>query len=44
MELNQSNTILYINEQNYKFKKFFRPKKEGIYTVKLEIKKETESW
>ena len=37
-ELNESNTELYINEKKMKYKKFFRPEKEGIYLIKLKIK------
>ena len=34
-EMNEENTELYINSHNNKFKKFFIPEKEGIYTIKL---------
>ena len=34
-ELNESNTELYINNSKYKYKKFFKPEKEGIYVIKL---------
>ena len=34
-ELNESNTELYINDKKYKFKKFFKPDKEGIYKIRL---------
>ena len=37
-ELNASNTILYINNKQYKFKKSFIPKKEGEYKIKLIFK------
>ena len=38
-ELNKSNTDLYINKYHNKldFKKYFIPKKEGIYTILLEF-------
>ena len=35
--LNESNTILYIDNIRYKFEKYFIPKTEGIYTIKLKI-------
>ena len=35
-ELNETNSQLYINNTEYKFKKFFNPEKEGIYTIKIE--------
>ena len=34
-ELNESNVKLFINDEEYKYKKYFIPKKEGIYTIKL---------
>ena len=34
-ELNESNTELYINDKKYKFKKYFKPDKEGIYKIRL---------
>ena len=34
-ELNESNTTLIIDGAKYPFKKFFKPKKRGIYTIKL---------
>ena len=34
-ELNESNVKIYINDEEYKYKKYFIPKKEGIYTIKL---------
>ena len=34
-EINQDNTKLLINEKEYPFQKFFRPRKEGIYFIKL---------
>ena len=34
-EINELNTKLYINNRIKKYKKFFIPKKEGIYTIKL---------
>ena len=36
-ELNESNVKLWINEETHKYAKFFKPKKEGIYTIKLEL-------
>jgi hypothetical protein len=36
-ELNESNTELYINDIKYKYKKYFKPDKEGIYIIKLKI-------
>ena len=36
-ELNDSNTELYINDIKYKYKKYFRPKQEGLYLVKLKF-------
>ena len=37
-ELNKNNTELYINEQKIDFKKYFKPDKEGEYTIKLKLK------
>ena len=34
-EINEKNTTLYINEKPYDFKKFFRPIKEGDYTIQI---------
>jgi len=34
-ELNELNVTLFINDKEYKFKKYFKPEKEGIYTIKL---------
>jgi surface protein len=36
-ELNETNAQLYINNKEYKFKKFFNPEKEGVYTIKIEL-------
>ena len=36
-ELNESNVELYINNNKYKYKKYFRPDKEGIYEILLKI-------
>ena len=36
-ELNESNTELYINDIKYKYKKYFKPDKEGIYIIKLKF-------
>ena len=37
-ELNEDNTELLINNNNYKYKKFFVPEKEGEYNIKLTFK------
>jgi len=37
-ELNESNVDLYINNKKYKYNKYFKPEKEGIYKIKLIIK------
>ncbi len=37
-ELNESNVELYINNEKMKFKKYFNPKKIGLYEIKLIIK------
>ena len=37
-EIDETNTYLYINDIKYKFKKFFVPKKEGVYNLKLKFK------
>jgi serine/threonine protein kinase len=34
-EMNEENTELYINNFKYKFKKYFIPEKEGLYTIKI---------
>ena len=36
-EMNELNTILYIGDIKYKFKKYFIPKKEGLYTIKIQL-------
>ena len=36
-ELNESNTILYINGMKNKYKKFLLAEKEGIYNIKLQF-------
>ena len=36
-ELNELNTELYINNKKYKYKKYFIPEKEGIYSILLKI-------
>ena len=36
-EMNELNTILYIGDIEYKFKKYFIPKKEGLYTIKIQL-------
>ena len=38
-ELNESNTKLFINNIKYKFKKYFKPQKEGIYMIKIKLNK-----
>ena len=37
-ELNPSNVELYINNEKYQYQKYFIPKKEGIYSIKLIFK------
>ena len=37
-ELNKNNTELYVNNTQTEFNKFFRPTREGEYTIKLIIK------
>ena len=37
-KLNELNTDLYINDVRYEFQKYFKPKKEGEYIIKLKIK------
>ena len=37
-ELNESNVDLYINQKKYKFQKYFKPDKEGIYSILLNLK------
>jgi len=34
-ELNEANTALYINNNRYKFEKYFLPNEEGIYIIEL---------
>ena len=34
-EMNKLNTKIYINDKYQKYKKYFIPKKEGIYSIKL---------
>ena len=36
-ELNKLNTELFINDQKYEYKKYFIPKKEGNYNIKLKF-------
>ena len=36
-ELNDLNTELYINDEKYKYNKFFQPNKEGKYKIKLKF-------
>jgi len=37
-ELNESNTKLYINDKNNKYKSYFSPEKEGIYDIQFNLK------
>ena len=34
-EMNELNTEIYINDIKYEYKKYFIPKKEGIYTIQI---------
>ena len=36
-ELNEKNTELYIYNKKYKYSKYFKPEKEGIYEIKLKF-------
>ena len=36
-ELNEINTELYINDIKYKYKKYFKPDKEGIYYIRIKL-------
>ena len=36
-EINETNTELYINNKKIEFNKYFIPKKEGIYSIKLKF-------
>ena len=36
-ELNESNTKLFIDGKEFKFQNYFKPKKKGIYLIKLEL-------
>ena len=36
-ELNESNTELFVNYKKYKYRKYFRPEKEGYYLIKLKL-------
>ena len=36
-ELNINNTKLYINNKKYNYCKYFKPEKEGLYKIKIEI-------
>ena len=36
-ELNMNNTKLYINNKKYDYCKYFKPEKEGLYKIKLEL-------
>jgi len=37
-ELNENNVKMFINEEEHQFSKYFIPLKEGLYTIRLEIK------
>ena len=37
-ELNESNTELFINNKKYKFQKYFKPDKEGVYSITIKLK------
>jgi len=37
-ELNESNVDLFINNKKYKFQKYFKPDKEGIYSIIIKLK------
>ena len=37
-ELNEKNVELYINKKKFKFQKYFKPKKKGIYDIFLKFK------
>ena len=37
-ELNESNTDLFINNIKYKFQKYFKPDKEGLYSILIKLK------
>ena len=37
-EINETNTDLYINDIKFKYKKYFSPKKDGVYYLKLKLK------
>ena len=36
-ELNEKNVKIYIDEKEYKYSKFFKPKGEGIYKIKIKF-------
>ena len=36
-ELNESNTEIYINNEKYDYKKYFKPKKAGIYNISIKF-------
>ena len=36
-ELNVSNTEIFINNEKYKFKKYFEPKEKGIYNINIKL-------
>ena len=37
-ELNESNVELFINNEKYKYNKYFTPEKEGIYSIRIKFK------
>ena len=37
IELNESNMNIYINDNKYDYSRYFKPEKEGNYTIKLEL-------
>jgi len=37
-ELNESNTSLFINNEEYKFKKYLNSKEKGLYKIELKLK------
>ena len=37
-ELNESNAELFINNKKYKYQKYFKPDKEGVYSIVIKLK------
>ena len=37
-ELNEKNVELFIDNKCYKFEKYFKPEKEGIYDILINLK------